>query len=306
VLFTNPAEVVKTRLQLDGEGGGRPRQYRGVADALLKIGRQEGLAGLQKGLVPALAYQVAMNGCRLGLYEPMQRMYHAATGLERDSTLLRVLSGASSGMVGATLGSPLYLVKNRLQASSTHFAAKETHAYSGAIDGLRKIYAAEGVRGLFRGVDGAQPRVMVGSATQLSTYDHCKGLAAQAGLPPGVAQHAAASFISSLVTVTMMNPFDVVSTRLYQSAGRATRYAGPLDCGIKTVRAEGWAALQKGWLAQYARLGPHTIITFLLLEQVKPVFLGVSWLTEPATGAPGTALTLAPPAAAPAAGAGAR
>ncbi len=70
-----------------------------------------------------------------------------------------------------------------------------------------------------------------------------------------------------------------MSTRLYQSAGRATFYTGPLDCLVKTVRGEGLAALQKGWLAQYARLGPHTILTFVFLEQVKPVFAAMPALT---------------------------
>ena len=71
----------------------------------------------------------------------------------------------------------------------------------------------------------------------------------------------------------------MVSTRLYQSAGRATRYRGPVDCLVQTVRGEGISALQKGWLAQYARLGPHTMLTFVFLEQVKPVFMSVEAFT---------------------------
>ncbi len=52
-----------------------------------------------------------------------------------------------------------------------------------------------------------------------------------------------------------------------------------MDCLVKTVRNEGLRALQKGWLAQYARLGPHTVLTFVFLEQVKPVFMGVEAFT---------------------------
>ena len=102
----------------------------------------------------------------------------------------------------------------------------------------------------------------------MSSFRRAEGSAsAAAGVPPGVLQHLVAAFGSSFLTVTAMNPLDVVSTRLYQSAGRATQYSGPIDCGIQTVRAEGLAALQKGWLAQYARLGPHTVLTFVFLEQ---------------------------------------
>jgi solute carrier family 25 protein 34/35 len=70
-----------------------------------------------------------------------------------------------------------------------------------------------------------------------------------------------------------MNPFDVVSTRIYQSSGRQTVYHGVFDCFKKTIRTEGWTALQKGWLALYLRLGPHTILTFVFLEKIRAWFL---------------------------------
>ena len=143
------------------------------------------------------------------------------------------------------------------------------------MDGLRKVYASEGSLGLFRGLNGALPRVMTGSAVQLSSYDTCKSYVVQWGVAQGMGQHLAASLLASLLTVTAMNPWDVISTRLYQSAGKGTHYTGPFDCAAKTVRAEGWAALQKGWLAQYGRLGPHTVLTFLLLENLRPAFLAV-------------------------------
>lgn len=273
-IFTNPSEVVKTRLQLDGEGSTRAtahvRQYRGVAHAFSTIARLEGIRGLQAGLLPALCYQIAMNGTRLGLYDPAQRALVALTGADPSSTLLKAAAAAGSGAVGATFGSPIYLVKSRLQAQSEHFRVKEVARYNGLWDGLSSVFRAEGVTGLFRGLNGALPRVMTGSAVQLSSYDACKGYASQWGVLTGTPQHLCASLMASVLTVTAMNPWDVISTRLYQSQGKATSYTGPFDCAAQTVRAEGWSALQKGWLAQYARLGPHTVLTFLFLEQLRP------------------------------------
>ena len=126
---------------------------------------------------------------------------------------------------------------------------------------------------------------MCGSAAQLSSYDIFKEILLQREkeerllgggrsiivVPTGVLQHIVASVAASFITVTVMNPLDVISTRLYQSAGVNTRYRGPIDCLIKTIRSEGVFALQKGWLAQYARLGPHTVLTFVFLEQLKPL-----------------------------------
>ena len=59
-LFTNPLEVVKTRMQLQGElraPGTYQRHYRNVFHAFITIGKVDGLAALQKGLAPALLYQ---------------------------------------------------------------------------------------------------------------------------------------------------------------------------------------------------------------------------------------------------------
>ena len=161
-------------------------------------------------------------------------------------------------------------------------AARERHGYTGLGDGLAKVWAREGLRGLFRGLDGAIPRVMVGSAVQLATYDWNRELLAHhAGLTRGgLPLTLSASLLTSLVTVTAMQPLDVVSTRLYQSGGKATSYRGPIDCARQTLRAEGWRAFFKGWTPQYLRLGPHTILTFFLLEALKPAFLAVDAFTE--------------------------
>lgn len=44
----------------------------------------------------------------------------------------------------------------------------------GAVDAFVTIYRREGLVGLWRGVNGAVPRVMVGSATQLATFSSAK------------------------------------------------------------------------------------------------------------------------------------
>ena len=174
-----------------------------------------------------------------------------------------------------------YLAKNRLQAQSNHFHAAEQHDYKNTRDCLRKIFRQNGFVGLFHGVTAALPRVIFGSATQLTTYDKLKQIANDRfQLQDGFPAHLFASFFSSLLTVTVMNPFDVVSTRIYQSSGRQTIYYGVLDCIQKTVKAEGWTALQKGWLALYLRLGPHTILTFVFLEKIRAKFLTIDAFTH--------------------------
>lgn len=109
-VFTNPLEVVKTRLQLQGElraRGSYQRHYRGVLQALWVVGRTDGLRGLQKGLSVGLIYQGVMNGVRLGSYSYCEAL--GVTALHGGS----LLSGAAAGALGAFIASPAYLVSSR-------------------------------------------------------------------------------------------------------------------------------------------------------------------------------------------------
>lgn len=106
-VFTNPLEVVKTRLQLQGElcaRGSYPRHYRGVLQAMVAVRRADGLRGLQKGLAAGLLYQGLMNGVRFGFYSHAEGI-----GLTQHpgGTLA---AGAVAGALGAFVGSPAYLV----------------------------------------------------------------------------------------------------------------------------------------------------------------------------------------------------
>ncbi|XP_028654191.1 solute carrier family 25 member 35 isoform X4 [Erpetoichthys calabaricus] len=120
-LFTNPLEVVKTRMQLQGEmmtPGSYKIHYRNVLHAFYTIGKVDGLAGLQKGLVPALNYQLVMNGVRLGSYAILETGGYIHSG-GRVSPVKSVAAGAVAGVLGAIIGSPMYLVKTHLQSQST-------------------------------------------------------------------------------------------------------------------------------------------------------------------------------------------
>lgn len=71
-IFTNPLEVVKTRLQLQGELvklDPNLKLYRGVLHGLYQVGRYDGIQALQKGLVPAFGFQFCLNAVRLGIFD---------------------------------------------------------------------------------------------------------------------------------------------------------------------------------------------------------------------------------------------
>ncbi|XP_070938431.1 solute carrier family 25 member 35 isoform X3 [Macaca nemestrina] len=120
-VFTNPLEVVKTRMQLQGElqaPGTYQRHYRNVFHAFITIGKVDGLAALQKGLAPALLYQFLMNGIRLGTYGLAEAGGYLHTAEGTHSPARSAAAGAMAGIMGAYLGSPIYMVKTHLQAQA--------------------------------------------------------------------------------------------------------------------------------------------------------------------------------------------
>lgn len=67
--FTNPLEVLKIRMQLQGElkaKGQHVIHYKNVFHAAYAVAANDGILALQKGLVPALWVQLIMNGMRFG------------------------------------------------------------------------------------------------------------------------------------------------------------------------------------------------------------------------------------------------
>lgn len=111
--FTNPTDVVKVRLQLQGEleaRGAYKKIYKNTVHAAYLIAKHEGVLALQAGLVPALAFQVVLNGIRLGAYKSAQR-YELIVDKQGNTDVFRtVIVSGTAGCVGAVLGSPLYLV----------------------------------------------------------------------------------------------------------------------------------------------------------------------------------------------------
>jgi solute carrier family 25 protein 34/35 len=212
VTATHPFETVKIRMQLQGElqsKGAQPHHYRGPLHGVSVIVRNEGLRGIYRGIGCAYIYQVLLNGCRLGFYEPIR---HAlTTAIFKDGTTqslgVNVFSGAVSGIMGAVAGSPFFLVKTRLQSYSPFLPVGTQHMYKNAWDGMRQIHAAEGVKGLYRGVGAAMVRTGFGSSVQLPTYFFAKRrLMRHLGMEEGTPLHLASSTASGFVVCVVMHP----------------------------------------------------------------------------------------------------
>ncbi|CAB4257138.1 similar to Saccharomyces cerevisiae YKL120W OAC1 Mitochondrial inner membrane transporter, transports oxaloacetate, sulfate, thiosulfate, and isopropylmalate [Maudiozyma barnettii] len=272
VTFTNPIEVVKTRMQLQGEMSAVSQNiYKNPIQGISVIFRNEGIRGCQRGLIAAYVYQIGLNGSRLGFYEPIRNIlnktfYPDSPSHKVQNVPINMVSGASSGIIGAVVGSPLFLIKTRMQSFSKAVALGDQTHYTGVWNGFKTILKAEGILGLYRGVDAAVIRTASGSAVQLPIYNIVKhGLLRNHIMSDSPALHLTSSAVAGLGVAVVMNPWDVILTRIYNQ--KTDKYKGPIDCLVKTVKIEGIGALYKGFEAQVFRIAPHTILTLTFLEQ---------------------------------------
>ncbi|KAH0626250.1 hypothetical protein JD844_001097 [Phrynosoma platyrhinos] len=182
-VFTNPLEVVKTRMQLQGElraPGTYTRHYRNVFHAFYTIGRVDGLAALQRGLLPALLYQFGFNGIRLGSYGIVKTHIQAQSAAEiavghqyqhevfpKDSWLVALSAGMVSSFAVALTFSPFDVASTRLYSQPVGPDGQGL-LYKGLLDCLAKIIRSEGFLGVYKGLGASYFRI--GPHTILSLF----------------------------------------------------------------------------------------------------------------------------------------
>jgi len=166
--ITNPVWVVKTRLCLQqaGEGADPRHHYRGLADALWKIGRHEGLRGLYSGYVPGL-FGVSHGAVQFMAYEELKNLYHNHYQQEITTKLgtLEYLSFAAiSKLVAALSTYPYQVVRARLQDTQTK--------YSGSWNCITRIHRLEGFRGFYKGLAPNLLRVVPATMITFVVYEN--------------------------------------------------------------------------------------------------------------------------------------
>lgn len=255
--FTNPLDVVKVRLQLsDGTKGV------GLIQTASTIVRQDGIRGLFRGLEAALTRAGVYGGIRLGLYGPFKSFLSEG----KDPTFgSKLLAGMTSGAVASAVANPTDLIKVRLQAKDgIEWRGKER----GAMGALTHIVRSEGILGLWKGVQPSMLRSAVLTASQAATYDEAKRQVKKiTGSEEGFRTHLGCSLLTGLVTTTVINPVEVVKNTMF-TRGRGCDM-GPIDTAASILSRQGIRGLYRGWTANYARLGPQTTITFLVLEKLR-------------------------------------
>ncbi|KAH7310058.1 mitochondrial oxaloacetate transport protein [Rhexocercosporidium sp. MPI-PUGE-AT-0058] len=237
---------------------------------------------LQKGSLQPRIYDGPLHGLKPNrVYEPIRS--HLTSVISTDKSKpnfgINVVSGALSGIVGAVLGSPIFLIKTGMQTYSRVAPMGTQHIYRNTCDALRCIHETGGLKGLYRDCNAAIVRTGMGSSVQLPCYYTVKGvLVKHVSMREGAALHLVSSSISGCAVCCFIHPVDTIISRMYnQNEGI---YRGIFDCLAKTISSEGFLACYKGFLPHLARILPHTVLTLTLAEHTMAVMKGLKTVSN--------------------------
>ncbi|KAJ2940396.1 hypothetical protein O0L34_g75 [Tuta absoluta] len=254
-----PLDLIKTRMQLSGGG----KSSFAVAGEIIA---REGFLKLYAGLSAGLLRQATYTTTRLGVYNYLFDSYRERNQGANPGFMTKTLLGVGAGSIGAFVGTPAEVALIRMTADG-RLPKEQRRNYRNVADALMRIVKEEGVLKLWRGATPTVARAMVVNAAQLSTYSQAREIFSKY-LAEGVGLHFCASMVSGLITTIASMPVDIIKTRI-QNAAKGT---SQVEVVTSLLKKEGFFSLWKGFLPYYARLGPHTVLTFIFLEQFNAAY----------------------------------
>lgn len=159
VMFTNPLEIVKIRLQVAGEIASQRRIGAGT------VIKELGFLGLYKGASACLMRDIPFSMIYFPVYAHAKKWLATDDGYNAPWTLL--VAGAIGGMPAASLTTPADVIKTRLQVAAR--AGQTT--YRGIPDAFAKILQQEGFGAFWKGAPARVFRSSPQFGVTLLTYE---------------------------------------------------------------------------------------------------------------------------------------
>lgn len=262
--FVQPLDLIKNRMQLTSS-------RTSTLSIISSIVKNEGFLAFYSGLSAGLLRQGTYTTTRLGIYT---WLFETVSKDSQPSFVVKALIGSAAGCIGAFVGTPAEVALIRMTADG-RLPLAERRNYKNVFNALIRIVREEGVLALWRGTVPTMGRAMVVNAAQLASYSQTKEVLVNTGyFEEGITLHFVSSMISGLVTTAASIPVDIAKTRIQNMkiVDGKPEFKGAIDVIVQVCRNEGIFSLWKGFFPYYARLGPHTVLTFIFLEQMNTMY----------------------------------
>lgn len=196
-MCTNGFDIIKVRQQLEMD-----RARRGFLSVAVGMVRTEGVLSLWNGVTASCLREATYSTIRMGGYESFKEAYSSL--LPASGFANKLLSGVSSGALGAAISTPTDLVKVRFQAARPPSGQPP---YPNTFVAFARIFAegkqqhdgkvVGGIKSLWRGTFPNVFRAAILTSTQIGSYDEVKGFfKTTLGLQEGIKLHFASSMVA--------------------------------------------------------------------------------------------------------------
>lgn len=243
----------------------------------LQIIRNEGLwSGLWKQAILTNGISGFTNGCiKMGLY-PFVRDWLKQGGKKKPVHM--VTAGFFTGGVGYWLSTPLFQARIRLQAQLEKKSGFSPKPFAGTLDFIRRTYAIEGIRGLFRGASVLCMRGALLTAGHLLGYDATKDIMKDYGVVhDGPMLHLLSSASAAILAALFCMPADYTLTRYVSLCDRGFPNVSIIQLILDEHAKHGVLRFYRGLSLLTITLFP--ILTFynLTYEQMR-LLLGIGYM----------------------------
>lgn len=281
-----PLDVLKIRFQLQVEPIKKQSgsKYSGLAQASWKILKEEGWRAGWKGHKAAQVLSILYAMAQYTSFEVLTKGAWLFLPVEMTTSNWRSVThtvcGGLSGCVATTVIHPLDVLRTRFIAQG------EPKTYANLTDATRKIFAAEGPRGFYRGLSPAIMQIAPQMGLQFGFYSLFVGLwnrskGAWTVKTPGNLESLICGSVAGVLSKILIYPLDVSKKRLQVQGFEAARrgfgitrsYSGLLACLLQVGREEGLRGLYKGLSPGLLKAAATAGLHFSIYEHVCDTFL---------------------------------
>ncbi|XP_029193374.1 mitochondrial dicarboxylate carrier-like [Acropora muricata] len=259
---THPLDLLKVHLQTQQQA------THNLTSMGIHVVRTQGVLALYNGLSASVMRQLTYSTTRYGLYEVV------TAELKKTNDPIpfyqKIAVAAAAGFVGGIVGNPADMVNVRMQNDVKMLDLAKRRNYNHVFDGLYRTATEEGVSTWMRGVTMTSSRALLMTVAQIACYDQAKQfLLTTRFFKDNIVTHFTASFIAGTIATSITQPVDVMKTRLMEA--KPGQYKSVAHCILYTAKL-GPLGFYKGFIPAWVRLAPHTILTWIFLEQLRVFF----------------------------------
>ncbi|KAJ2158763.1 Cu/Pi carrier [Coemansia sp. RSA 552] len=261
-----PLDMLKCRMQVNKS------LYSSVFDGFRKVAAAEGVKGLYLGGMPTLIGYSLQGMGKYGFYEYFKYLYANLAGEEaaaKYKTVLFLSASASAEFIADTMLCPMEALKVKMQTSATPFATS-------FLGGLRKINAAEGINGFYKGITPLWLRQIPYTMVKFATFEKTVEAIYKHLLSKPKSEYskteqlgvtAAAGYFAGIFCAIVSHPADTLVSKLNNVAKTEGEGTGAL--AMRILKDLGFSGVWAGLTPRIFMIGTLTALQWFIYDSFK-------------------------------------